>query len=117
VRKVPFWTLCLILLLSASSTAIGAAGWLARLSGRQVAVREGLHGNLLDCGGWRSRNPVRLAAGHDGGDAKPFWRAGPVPGAGGQRTCRLAARDAGVAERTAVLALPIYTVKSILSDG
>lgn len=64
---------CLMMLLSATSTAVVAASVFARLS-RRVRVQIGLHGNLNEISGWRSRNPVKraldltaaLAANHDG---------------------------------------------------
>lgn len=53
----------LVMLLSATSTAIFAAAWAVRLARRgrraPAAVQVGLHGNLNDARGWRSRNPLR----------------------------------------------------------
>ncbi len=51
---------CLIYLLSATSTAIFAASFLARWRG-QTSVRIGLHGDLFELDGWRSRNPIARA--------------------------------------------------------
>jgi hypothetical protein len=49
---------CLILLLSATSTSIFAVSMIQRTTLRPLAVHVGLHGNLNDVRGWRSRNPV-----------------------------------------------------------
>lgn len=51
----------LLLLASATSTAVLAARLAARLSRRRVAVQVGLHGNLNDMEGWRPRNPLLRA--------------------------------------------------------
>lgn len=60
LRDVPAAEPVLVMLLSATSTAIFAAAWLARRSRRApVAVQVGLHGNLNDALGWRSRNKLR----------------------------------------------------------
>jgi len=74
LREVPRGEPCLIMLLSATPTAIFAASLLARLSRRPIGVQVGLHGNLNDALGWRPRNPVAramdlhaaLTAGHGG---------------------------------------------------
>jgi hypothetical protein len=58
LRHVPSGEPCLICLISASSTAIFAVSWLARLSRRTTAVQVGLHGNANDAFGWRPRNPI-----------------------------------------------------------
>jgi hypothetical protein len=52
---------CLLILISATPTAIFAASLLARLAGRRVGVQVGLHGNLNDAFGWRPRNPLTRA--------------------------------------------------------
>jgi hypothetical protein len=62
---------CLIMLISATPTAILAARWLARLAlarpwlarlgRRHIGVQVGLHGNLNDINGWRPRNPLPRA--------------------------------------------------------
>jgi glycosyltransferase involved in cell wall biosynthesis len=49
---------CFVILLSATPTAIWAAGLAARLSGRVAGVHVCLHGNLNDAFGWRTRNPL-----------------------------------------------------------
>ncbi len=61
LRDVPRGEPCLIMLLSATPTAIFAAAWLAGLSRRRIGVQVGLHGNLNDALGWRSRNPLMRA--------------------------------------------------------
>ena len=74
VRQVPAGEPLLILLLSATPTAIFAASALARLRGRGCRVQAVLHGNLNDVQGWRPRNPLlrrfdlkaALEAGHGG---------------------------------------------------
>lgn len=60
LRTVPRRHPCLVLLLSATPTAIFAASWLARLRPR-CAVQAGLHGNLNDITGTRPRNPFTRA--------------------------------------------------------
>ncbi|HEY0523206.1 MAG TPA: glycosyltransferase [Stellaceae bacterium] len=55
---------CLILLLSATPTAIFAASLASRFSGssrRRVGVQVVLHGNLNEIAGWRPRNPLTRA--------------------------------------------------------
>ncbi len=52
---------CLIMLISATPTAILAARWLARLGRGRIGVQVGLHGNLNDINGWRPRNPLARA--------------------------------------------------------
>ncbi len=63
LRAVPADEPVLVMLLSATSTAIFAAAWALRLARRgrraPAAVQVGLHGNLNDALGWRSRNPLR----------------------------------------------------------
>jgi hypothetical protein len=61
LRGVPAKEPCLIVLISATPTAICAASLLARLMRRRIGVQVGLHGNLNDAFGWRSRNPVARA--------------------------------------------------------
>ena len=51
---------CLLVLLSATSTAIFAASWAARLR-KRTAVQIGLHGNLNELRDRRPRNPVTRA--------------------------------------------------------
>jgi glycosyltransferase involved in cell wall biosynthesis len=58
VAEVPRGEKCLIMLISATPTAIAAASLVARLSRGRVGVQVGLHGNLNEISGWRSRNPV-----------------------------------------------------------
>jgi len=49
---------CLLMLISATPTAVFAASLLARLHPGRVGVQVGLHGNLNDAFGWRPRNPL-----------------------------------------------------------
>ena len=58
LRAVPGDEPSLIFLISASSTAIYAAKLLAALSRRRIAIQVGMHGNLAEITGWRSRNPL-----------------------------------------------------------
>jgi hypothetical protein len=58
LRSVPRAEPCLIFLLSATPTAIFAASLLARDPRRRIRVQVGLHGNLNEITGWRSRNPL-----------------------------------------------------------
>jgi hypothetical protein len=51
----------LVMLASATSTAIVAARLALRLSGLRASIQVGLHGNLNDIEGWRSRNPLLRA--------------------------------------------------------
>jgi hypothetical protein len=51
----------LIVLISATPTAIFAAARLARMTRRRIGVQVGLHGNLNDAYGWRPRNPLLRA--------------------------------------------------------
>lgn len=62
LRAAPRHEPQLVFLISTTATGSAAAAWASRLSGRQVAVQVGLHGNLSDAFGWRSRNPVSRAA-------------------------------------------------------
>jgi glycosyltransferase involved in cell wall biosynthesis len=55
---VPRGEPCLLFLTSATSTAIFAASFLARLQRGRIGVQIALHGNLNDLNGWRSRNPL-----------------------------------------------------------
>lgn len=65
---------CLLMLLSATPTAIFAASLVACTARRRVMVQVCLHGNLNELTGWRSRNPLvrafdltaALAAQHHG---------------------------------------------------
>jgi glycosyltransferase involved in cell wall biosynthesis len=97
----------LIVMLSATSTAIFAASWLARLHGRHIAVQIGLHGNLHDAGTWRSRNPIARAldmtaamSARHGGRLRYLVLEQSIKDA-------LAARDPAAAALTDVLPLPI----------
>lgn len=58
VRAAPADQKLLIMLISATPTAIMAARLVARLDRRVVGVQVGLHGNLNDLTAWRSRNPL-----------------------------------------------------------
>jgi hypothetical protein len=61
LRNVPGKEPCLIVLLSATPTAIFLASALSRRLRRRIGVQVGLHGNLNDAFGWRSRNPLTRA--------------------------------------------------------
>jgi hypothetical protein len=61
LRDVPKTEPCLIMLISATPTGIFAASLLATLMRRRIGVQIGLHGNLNDAFGWRSRNPAGRA--------------------------------------------------------
>ena len=61
LRRVPAQEPCLIVLLSATPTAIFVGSMLAKLMRRRVRIQVGLHGNLNDAFGWRSRNPLARA--------------------------------------------------------
>ena len=52
---------CLIMFLSATSTAIFVASLILRFTRRTVAVQVGLHGELHSMLGWRPRNPLTRA--------------------------------------------------------
>jgi hypothetical protein len=58
LRAAPASEPCLIMLISATPTAIFAASLLAKLMRRRIRVQVGLHGNLNDAFGWRTRNPL-----------------------------------------------------------
>jgi len=58
LAQVPRGENCLLMLISATPTAIFAASLLARLHPGRVGVQVGLHGNLNDAFGWRPRNPL-----------------------------------------------------------
>ncbi len=105
LRSAGRGTPCLLLLLSATPTAIFAASWAARLHGR-AGVQVGLHGNLNEVADTRSRNPLLRAL-----DLQAALRAGH----GGrirflvlERSIRdtLAIRHPAAAARTDVLPLP-----------
>jgi hypothetical protein len=61
LRMVPAGEPVLIMLISTTPTAIFAAKLVARGGRRRVGVQVGLHGNLNEVNGWRSRNPLRRA--------------------------------------------------------
>jgi hypothetical protein len=61
VATLPRDKRCLVMLISATPTAILAARWLARLGRGRIGVQVGLHGNLNDINGWRPRNPLTRA--------------------------------------------------------
>ena len=103
---------CLLLLISATPTAIFAAALLARLTRRvRLGVQVGLHGNLNEIGGWRPRNPLTrrfdlasaMSARHPPGlrflVLEPAIRDA------------LAERSPGAAARTDVLPLPVNTAE------
>jgi hypothetical protein len=58
LAQVPRGENCLLMLISATPTAIFAASVLARLHPGRVGVQVGLHGNLNEAFGWRPRNPL-----------------------------------------------------------
>ncbi|HEY1934326.1 MAG TPA: hypothetical protein VGG99_20145 [Acetobacteraceae bacterium] len=58
LRAAPPGEPVLLMLLSATPTAIFAASWLARSARRRIGVQIGLHGNLNEMQGWRPRNPL-----------------------------------------------------------
>jgi hypothetical protein len=58
LTHAPHGESCLLMLISATPTAIFAASLLARLHPGRVGVQVGLHGNLNDAFGWRPRNPL-----------------------------------------------------------
>jgi hypothetical protein len=58
LHDVPRHEPCLIVLISATPTAILAGSLLVRLMRRPIAVQVGMHGNLNDAFGWRPRNPL-----------------------------------------------------------
>jgi hypothetical protein len=58
LRAAPANEPCLIMLLSATPTAIFISSLLAAVMRRRVRTHVGLHGNLNDAFGWRSRNPA-----------------------------------------------------------
>ncbi len=58
LRDVPPDEGCLLMLISATPTAIFAASLLGRLPRRHLGVQIGLHGNLNEITEWRPRNPL-----------------------------------------------------------
>jgi glycosyltransferase involved in cell wall biosynthesis len=61
LRAAPRREPCLIMFLSATSTAIFVAASMLRLARRSLAVQVGLHGELHSLIGWRPRNPLTRA--------------------------------------------------------
>ncbi|HET6235168.1 MAG TPA: hypothetical protein VFE41_09420 [Acetobacteraceae bacterium] len=61
LKQVPRGARCLLMLISATPTAIFAASLLARMNSGRIGVQVGLHGNLNDAFGWRPRNPLTRA--------------------------------------------------------
>jgi glycosyltransferase involved in cell wall biosynthesis len=61
LSEVPPGEDCLLILLSATSTSLVAANWLARLRRGRTLVQAELHGNLNELTGWRHRDPLRRA--------------------------------------------------------
>jgi len=61
LKQAPAHEPCLLMLISATPTAIFAASLLARLHPGRIGVQVGLHGNLNDAFGWRPRNPLTRA--------------------------------------------------------
>ncbi len=107
LRQVKRGQPCLILLLSATSTAIFSAAWLSAARGGRVAVQVGLHGNIHELSATRSRNPVLRALDTRAALARGF--GGRVRPLVLERAIRdeLAKRDPAAAARTDVLPLPI----------
>lgn len=58
LRQVPRGEPCLVYLISATPTCIAAAAAIARIMPQVKAVQVGMHGNLSEITGWRSRNPL-----------------------------------------------------------
>jgi hypothetical protein len=58
LRGAPAGESCLIVLISTTPTAIFVGSMLSRLMRRRIRIQVGLHGNLNDAFGWRSRNPA-----------------------------------------------------------
>ncbi len=97
---------CLLVLLSATSTAIFAAGWAARLRGR-TAVQVGLHGNLNELRAQPSRHPLARALDLQGAlRARHGGRLRYLVLEPGIRD-ELARWNGAAAERTDVLPLPV----------
>ncbi len=107
LRDVPAGEPCLLILISATSTAVFAASLLMRLSSRKLAVQVGLHGNLNDLAGWRPRNP--LARSLDMRSAMMARHPARLRFLVLEHAIRneLARRAPGIAARTDVLELPI----------
>ena len=61
LKQAPKSENCLLMLISATPTAIFAASLLVRLNPERIGVQAGLHGNLNDAFGWRPRNPLTRA--------------------------------------------------------
>jgi hypothetical protein len=112
LRTVPANEPCLVMLISATPTAIIAASLLARLLRRRIGVHVGLHGNLNDAFGWRTRNPVIRAmdlraalASRHGGRLRFLVLEEPIRNA-------LAQQVPTTADTTDVLPLPISQIES-----
>jgi hypothetical protein len=98
---------CLILLLSATSTAVFAAAWLTAGRSGMVAVQVGLHGNIHDANAQPSRNPLLRALDTRAALARAFGgRVRPLVLESAIRD-ELAKRHPAAAARTDVLPLPI----------
>jgi len=98
---------CLIMFLSATSTAIFVASLMLRLKRRALAVQVGLHGELHSLLGWRPRNPLARAldfASALRGRHDPRLRFLVLEEAIRQELARIAPT---AAERTDVLPLPV----------
>ncbi|HVC60145.1 MAG TPA: hypothetical protein VND19_07300 [Acetobacteraceae bacterium] len=111
LATVPEHERCLVMLISATPTAILAARWLARLGRGRIGVQVGLHGNLNDINGWRHRNPLLRAF-----DLRSALAARYPPMFGFlvlEEGIRLALSRAipAVADRVQVLPLPINTTE------
>ena len=107
LRAAPRREPCLIMFLSATSTAIFVASLMLRLSRRTLAVQVGLHGELHSLLGWRPRNPLTRALDFTSvlcGQHDPRLRFLVLEEAIRQELERIAPP---AAERTDVLPLPV----------
>jgi len=106
LRAAPRREPCLIMFLSATSTAIFVASLMLRLR-RTLAVQVGLHGELHSLLGWRPRNPLARALDFTSalcGQRDPRLRFLVLEEAIRQELARIAPP---AAERTDVLPLPV----------
>jgi glycosyltransferase involved in cell wall biosynthesis len=114
LRAAPRGEPVLLVLISATSTAIFAAAFLARFSRRKLGVIVGLHGNLNDAMGWRSHNPIgraldlRAALDHAHNGAVRFLVLEP------SIARAMAERWPAAAARTDVLPLPVNQAEIVL---
>lgn len=102
---------CLVMLISATPTAILAASLVSRMAGRRrVAVQVGLHGNLNEINGWRPRNPLtrRFDLASALAARRPMLRYLVLEAAIRDELARIAPEAAA---RTDVLPLPVNTAE------